>query len=276
MTMGKTLRTLNQGVKAWWYATLMMVLVTGGRLPSAAAGDGVQATGVHRQVVATFSIVAFDPDTKELGIAVQSKFLSVGAIVPWAKAGIGAIATQSWSNTTYGPEGLALLAQGLAPQEVLRRLLEQDPEAEIRQVGIVSASGEVATYTGAMCLAWAGGLEGEHYVVQGNILASEAVVQEMARAFEHAEGDLGKRLITALQAGQAAGGDRRGKQSAALLVVREGAGYGGFNDRYRDIRVDDHDEPIQELLRIYELHTRLFPASEIHTQMSVRAETETR
>lgn len=209
--------------------------------------------------VATFSIVAFDPNTKELGIAVQSRVVSVGSIVPWAKAGVGAIATQASANTNYGPDGLKLLEQGLDPNEVIKKLIADDSQAPSRQVGIVDAKGKVATYTGEKCLSWAGGRTGKYYTVQGNILTGQDVVDGMANAFEKAEGELGARLITALEAGQAAGGDKRGRQAAALLVVREGWGYAGYNDRYRDIRVDDHTEPIKELRRIYEIHKKVFP-----------------
>jgi len=210
--------------------------------------------------VATFSIVAFDPDTQELGVAVQSRFLGVGAVVPWAKAGVGAIATQAYANTTFGPEGLALLAKGSTAQEALDTLLKSDAGRESRQLGIVSAKGDVATFTGKRCNAWAGGIAGEHFCVQGNILAGEAVVEGMAHGFEHSESsDLGERMIDALEGGQKAGGDRRGMQSAALLIVHEGFGYAGFNDRYRDVRVDDHPQPIDELRRIYHLHQKTFP-----------------
>lgn len=210
-------------------------------------------------VVATFSIVAYDPETKELGIAVQSKFLAVGAVVPWAKAGVGAIATQSYANTTYGPRGLEMLAQGESPEDVLKKLTEADGGAGHRQVGIVDAHGKSATFTGDGCLEWCGGVKGENYCCQGNILAGQGVVNAMEKVFVESKGDLGERLIAALQAGQDAGGDKRGMQSAALLIVREGWGYSGMNDRYRDVRVDDHAEPIKELKRIYDLHRRSFP-----------------
>lgn len=202
----------------------------------------------------TFSIVARDPQTGELGIAVQSKFLAVGAVVPWAKAGIGAIATQSWANTTYGPRGLELLASGLPASEVLAQLTRDDDKRASRQVGIVGITGTPATYTGEECFPWAGGLIGEHYACQGNILVGEDTVLAMARTFEETTGHLCDRLIAALAAGQTAGGDSRGQQSAALLVVREGGGYEGFNDRYIDLRVDDHPHPIDELHRILQLH----------------------
>ena len=209
--------------------------------------------------VATFSIVAFDPDTQELGIAVQSKFLGVGAVVPWAKAGVGAVATQSYANTTYGPRGLELLAAGKTPQETIDELTKDDRGKDRRQVGIVSAKGDAATFTGSECMAWAGGQTGEHFCVQGNILAGEGVVEAMAKGFEESTGeDLGERLIDALAAGQAAGGDKRGMQSAALLIVRERGGYAGMNDRFRDVRVDDHEKPIDELRRIYRMHKSTF------------------
>ncbi len=206
------------------------------------------------RLVSTFSIVACDPTTGDLGIAVESKFLAVGAVVPWAKAGIGAIATQSWANTTYGPQGLELLSQGKTPDDVLVALTGADDHRALRQVGIVDAQGRSATFTGDECFAWAGGIVGSHYACQGNILVSEATVQAMARTFETTTGGLWDRLVAALAAGQAAGGDSRGQESAALLVVREGGGYAGFNDRFIDLRVDDHPRPIEELARLLELH----------------------
>ena len=213
--------------------------------------------------VATFSIVALDPKSGELGVAVQSRFLAVGAVVPWAKAGVGAIATQSFANTGYGPDGLKLLAAGVAPEDAMKQLTDADPQRAVRQVGIVSAAGKTATFTGGECNAWAGGRTGANFAAQGNILAGEGVVAAMAESFEKSADsgkELGQRLLDALKAGQAAGGDKRGMQSAALLVVREGWGYAGLNDRFRDLRVDDHAEPIMELQRIYDLHKRTFPA----------------
>ncbi len=209
----------------------------------------------------TFSIVALDPITGELGIAVQSKFLAVGSAVPWAKAGIGAIATQSYANTAYGPDGLALLAQGFSAQETIEKLTAADPGREQRQVGIVSARGDAATFTGAECHAWAGGRTGEHYAAQGNILVSQATVDALADTFEQTSGALAERLLVALAAGQAAGGDKRGQQSAALRVVKEKGGYGGFNDILIDLRVDDHPAPIEELHRLYVLHLLYFEKS---------------
>lgn len=210
------------------------------------------------RVLCTFSIVAVDPKTGEIGVAVQSKFIAVGAVVPWAKAGVGAIATQSYANTLYGPVGLELLSQGLHPEEVLERLISADPDRELRQVGIVDAQGRAAAFTGEKCLPWAGHIVGENFACQGNILAGKEVVEAMAAAFLQTSGTLAERLLSALFAGQKAGGDRRGQQSAALLVVKEKGGYGGFNDRYIDLRVDDHPRPIEELKRLYELHQLYF------------------
>lgn len=206
----------------------------------------------------TFSIVARDASTGELGIAVQSKFLAVGAVVPWARAGVGAIATQSLANTSYGPRGLELLASGLSAAQALERLLADDEGRATRQVGIVDLKGEPATYTGAECFSWAGGKAGADYTCQGNILVGEETVLAMAQAFEASIGPLCERLLTALAAGQAAGGDSRGQQSSALLVVRHNGGYGGFNDRMVDLRVDDHQQPIEELGRLLQLHTLYF------------------
>ena len=202
----------------------------------------------------TFSIVARDLQAGELGIAVQSKFLAVGAVVPWAKAGVGAIATQAWANTSYGPRGLDLLAQGLSATHTLARLTSEDAGRVDRQLGIIAMTGEPATYTGNQCYPWAGGHVGEHCTCQGNILVGEDTVLAMARTFEQSTGYLCDRLLAALAAGQAAGGDSRGQQSAALLVVREGGCYSGFNDRFIDLRVDDHPRPIDELHRILQLH----------------------
>ncbi len=210
----------------------------------------------------TFSIAGFDPETKELGIAIQSKFLAVGAVVPWAKAGIGAIATQSYANVSYGPEGLKLLSSGKSARETLDILVREDPQRHLRQAGIVDAYGNAATYTGEKCIHWAGGVTGKHFAAQGNILVGEETVLAMARTFERAKGSLAERLLQALDAGQEAGGDSRGMQSASLLVVKENGGYGGFNDRFIDLRVDDHPHPIKELMRIYRLHRLYFTKPE--------------
>lgn len=208
----------------------------------------------------TFSIVARDTRAGELGIAVQSKFLAVGAVVPWARAGVGAIATQALANTSYGARGLELLASGHSARQMLDTLLEGDPGRADRQVGIIAATGEPVTYTGAQCFSWAGGITGKDFACQGNILVGEDTVKAMARMFEQMDGALCDRLLAALAAGQTAGGDSRGQQSAALLVVRERGGYGGFNDRFIDLRVDDHPAPIDELQRLLQLHKLyLFP-----------------
>ncbi len=210
------------------------------------------------KTVATFSIVAFDSGTEELGVAVQSKFLAVGSIVPWARAGVGAVATQAMANFDYGPRGLELMSRGKTAEETVEALISADDECEDRQVGVVDARGRAATFTGSECFEWAGGVTGDSYAAQGNILVGQETVEAMAKTFESAGNDLAGRLLTALDAGQAAGGDSRGKQSAALLVVREGGGYGGNNDRSLDLRVDDHPEPIKELIRLRELHTLYF------------------
>jgi len=202
----------------------------------------------------TFSIVAFDPKTKDLGVAVESKFVAVGAVVPFARAGVGAVATQSYANTAYGPKALAMMKRGLPPKEVIKKLVAADKDAAQRQVGVVDARGRAASHTGKGCIAWAGHLVGSSYACQGNLLAGEDVVKAMSRAFEVSQGDLPVRLLATLSAGQRAGGDRRGQQSAALLVVREDGGYGGFNDRWIDVRVDDHPEPIEELIRAFNVY----------------------
>ena len=211
-----------------------------------------------RDIVATFSIVAFDPDTGSLGVAVQSKFLAVGSIVPWARAEVGAVATQAMANYNYGPRGLDLMSQGRSAQETVEALISADEEREHRQLGLVDAEGRAATFTGGECFEWAGGVTGENCAAQGNILVGRQTVEAMRKTFEGTSGDLAGRLLAALDSGQQAGGDSRGKQSAALHVVREGGGYGGDNDRVVDLRVDDHPEPIRELIRLQGLHTLYF------------------
>jgi uncharacterized Ntn-hydrolase superfamily protein len=207
----------------------------------------------------TYSIVACDLERREWGVAVQSKFLAVGAGVPAAEPEVGAIATQALANMRYGPDGLALLREGLAADEVVARLTEADDGREHRQLGVVDARAGAATYTGTECYEWAGGITGEGYAAQGNILVSEETVTTLGRAFEGTAGrPLAERLLEALAAAQAAGGDRRGQQSAALLVVRKDGGYMGTSDAVADLRVDDHPAPIEELKRIYELHDLLF------------------
>lgn len=202
----------------------------------------------------TFSIVAFDPENGDLGIAVESKFPNVGVVIPFAQAGIGAIATQSYCNTSFGPRGLALLQKGASPQDVVDELVAGDEDHESRQLAVIDAQGHGAAYTGAQCFDWCGSIVEDNFSVQGNCLASEAVASHMAQSMHDSRGTLAERLLDALAAGQAAGGDRRGQQSAALLVVRKGGGYGGHDDRYVDISVYDHPTPIEELYRLYAIH----------------------
>lgn len=209
----------------------------------------------------TFSIVACDLDEQSWGVAVASKFPAVGAVVPWAQAGAGAVATQSFANTSFGPRGLALLGTGLSAQETLDRLLEDDPDKELRQVGLVDAKGGSATFSGNGCFEWAGGIAGKGYAIQGNILAGVKVVPAMEKTFLKTEGSLPKRLHAALLAGDRAGGDKRGRQSAAIYVVKPKAGYGGFIDRWIDYRVDDHEDPVPRLGELLEMHELYFGKS---------------
>ncbi len=220
----------------------------------------------------TFSIVGYDPQEKEWGIAVQSKFLGVGAVVPFAKAGVGAVATQSYANTAYGPQALELMAQGKSAEEAMELITKDDPDKEMRQVGLIDAEGNPATFTGTYCYDWAGGITGKHFAAQGNILVDENTVKAMAETFETTEGSLAQRLLQALNAGQQAGGDSRGQQSAALLVVKEKGGYGGYNDRYIDLRVDDHPDPITELIRIYSLQQLYFAKAKPENVVAVEGE----
>ena len=202
----------------------------------------------------TFSIVAYDPKNREWGVAVQSKFVAVGSIVPFAKANVGAIATQALANTSYGPKGLQLLQSGLTASEVLEQVLTGDDLMEERQVGIVDMKGKVASFTGKNCFEWAGHIVGKNFACQGNILASEKVVQGMADAYEDTSGDLIEKFFSALETGQKNGGDRRGKESAAILIVKKEGAYDGGTDRYIDIRVDEHAEPIKELKKVFEIY----------------------
>jgi len=209
----------------------------------------------------TFSIVACDLKEESWGVAVASKFPAVGAVVPWAQALVGAVATQSFANTSYGRRGLEMMALGLSAAETLAGLLQDDPDRELRQVGLVDKDGKSITYTGSGCFDWAGGVQGKGYAIQGNILAGEKVVFAMEKAFLNTGGRLPDRLYAALRAGDRAGGDRRGRQSAAIYVSRPKAGYGGFNDRWIDYRVDDHDSPIVRLGQLIELHDLYFGKS---------------
>ena len=213
--------------------------------------------------IMTFSIAGFDPENGDLGIAVHSKFPNVRVTIPFAQAGIGAIATQSYCNTSFGPRGLNLMKNGAAPQQVIDILIQNDKDRDYRQVGIIDAKGQAANFTGRDCFNWAGGMVAENCTVQGNVLFGEKVISSMAEGFNKSQGSLAERLIYALNKGQEAGGDRRGQQSAALLVVRKNGGYGGFDDRYVDISVYDHQRPIQELKRFYELHRLTYFKSEV-------------
>jgi uncharacterized Ntn-hydrolase superfamily protein len=208
-----------------------------------------------KRKMGTFSIVAFDKGSGEVGVAVQSKFISVGSVVPWARAGAGAIATQAFSNASYGPKGLDLLTRGLGAKEVVRKLTAADKGRAKRQLGIVDCKGGAEAYTGPNCFDWAGHIVGESYTCQGNILVSRKTVEAMARTYETKRGDLADRMLAALHAGQKAGGDRRGQQSAAIYVAKKGGSYGGTIDRYIDVRVDDHPDPITELQRIFDLYS---------------------
>lgn len=210
----------------------------------------------------TFSIVAYDSKDQAWGIAVASKFPAVGAVVPWVHAGAGAVAAQSFANTSYGPRGLDLMAQGVSAQDALNQLLQVDSERELRQFGFVDAQGRAATFTGSGCFPWAGGLTGDGYACQGNVLAGEQVVKELENGFRDSTGDLPSRLLSAILAGDRAGGDRRGRQSAAIYVAKAGAGYGGFNDRWIDYRVDDHENPVPHLIELVEMHRLYFGKSD--------------
>ena len=210
-------------------------------------------------LVATYSIVACDLETGQWGVAVQSKFLGVGAIVPWAEPHVGAIATQAFANPRYGPDGLALLREGLSAEETVERLTSADDGRAERQLGIVDGEGRSASFTGGECNEWAGGRTGTNYAAQGNILVSEATVDALAETFEASAGNpLSTRLLDCLDAAQAAGGDSRGQQSAALLVVQRDAGYAALSDSLVDLRVEDHERPLEELRRLYDLHREVF------------------
>jgi uncharacterized Ntn-hydrolase superfamily protein len=210
-------------------------------------------------VVATYSIVACDLEAEQWGVSVQSKFLSVGSVVPWAEPHVGAVATQAYANPRYGPQGLDLLREGLSAHEVVERLTGADEGRDHRQLGVVDAKGEAATYTGSECMDWAGGRTGAGYAAQGNILVSAETVDALAETFEASAGQpLAERLIDCLAAAQAAGGDSRGQQSSALLVVERDGGYAKMSDVVVELRVEDHERPIEELRRIYTLHEEIF------------------
>ena len=210
----------------------------------------------------TFSIVAWDPHRGEWGVALQSKFIAAGAVVPWGQAGVGVLATQAMSDGSQGPKGLELLRKGLSAPEVVARLSKESPDRDDIQIGVVDGKGRAAAFTGSRCLEWAGHVVGDGYACQGNILFSAEVVHAMARTFETTPGDLPERLLAALVAGQREGGDRRGMQSAALLVWKERGGYRGGLDRWVDVRVDDHATPIEELDRIFRIYDMTLLARE--------------
>jgi uncharacterized Ntn-hydrolase superfamily protein len=238
------------------YAALLLAAGLTGATPSA------QRPAPSAFLISTFSIAARDPSNGDLGVAVQSKFPNVRVAVPYAKAGVGAVATQSFSNSDFGTKGLELLELGATPQEALAIIGRDDKDLEDRQVGIVDAKGRAATFTGKKCFAWAGGRTGTDYAIQGNILVSEATVDAMEKAFLGTKGPLAERLLAAIKAGAEAGGDRRGRQSAALLVVRAGASYDAKSDRYVDISVYDAKDPIAEIFRLYDLQKIHFERSD--------------
>ena len=218
----------------------------------------------------TFSIVACDLEEQAWGVAVASKFPAVGAVVPWAQAEAGAVATQSFANTSYGPHGLELMSKGLSADETLAKLLQEDSDRELRQIGLVDAKGRAATFTGAGCFPWAGGVSGKGYAIQGNILKSAKVVPAIEKTFLKTKGNLPARLHAALLAGDRAGGDKRGRQSAAIYVVKPKGGYGGFVDRWIDYRVDDHDDPVLRLGELLEMHELYFGKSPEKERVTIK------
>lgn len=223
----------------------------------------------------TYSILGLDPLNGDLGIAVQSKFPNVGGLVPYGKAKVGVIATQAFGNPIHGSEGLMLLQSNIHPQKVISILLENDPSREQRQIGIINSSGEMASYTGEECLGWngwAGSVYGKSCVCQGNGLESENVLREMVNSFQETSGSLAEKLIEALFAAQRAGGELRGQQSSGLLVVRENGGYGGMDDRYIDIRIYDHKEPINELARCFKIHKLTYFCSDPSNLIKIDAD----
>lgn len=220
----------------------------------------------------TYSIVAYDPNEQAWGVAVASKFLAVGAVVSWARAGAGAVATQSFCKMSFGPDGLALMAAGKSAPETLALLLANDPGAAGRQVGIVDAHGGSAAHTGVGCFDWKGHIIGEGFTCQGNILTGDDVLDSMAQTFTSASGELADRLAAALLAGDTVGGDKRGKQGAAVVVVRPNGGYGGDTDRYLDLRVDDDTEPVKRLVKLVELHHIFFGKPLPQDQVSITAD----
>ena len=256
---------LLKGLALMWFAICSGFLAHPESEAATSAAASIESNadgpGTGYGPITTFSIVAYDPETGDYGIGVQSKYFAVGDVVPFAAADTGALATQARGNILHGPEGLELLGAGVSAREAIRRLIDKDPLGEGRQLGVVDANGQAATYTGSECLPWAGGKTGTNYAVQGNLLAGPQVVEAMAATFEAAQGDLATRLVYALAAGQAAGGDARGRQSAAVLIVRKNAGYLGLTDRYIDLHVEDHPTPIRVLKRLLDIrHAQLAAA----------------
>jgi uncharacterized Ntn-hydrolase superfamily protein len=236
-------------------------MITRAALACAIAAMLAASPAWARHDPATFSIVAYDSVTQELGVAVQSRYFSVGRVVPWAEAGVGAVATQAGVNPSFGPQGLAMLRSGLSASQTLRALAASDSLWETRQVGIVDAHGESVSWTGSKCLVWAGSETGEAFACQGNILAGPAVVANMAKAYRSSRGELAERLVAAIEAAQAAGGDKRGMQSAALIVVRPSQRHPEYAQRYVDLRIEDHPNPVRELRRIWQIHEGFHGAS---------------
>jgi uncharacterized Ntn-hydrolase superfamily protein len=222
--------------------------------------------------VATFSIVAYDPDEKAWGIAVASEFPAVGSVVPWAQVGAGAVATQSYANTTYGPRGLAMMGSGMSAQQALDILIEEDEQQALRQAGFVDANGNAATFTGEDCFEWAGGLTGDGFTVQGNILTGPEVVDAIAESYKTSDQEFPERLHQALLAGDLAGGDRRGRQSAAIYIVKPKGGYAELNDRWIDYRVDDHEDPVPRLGDLLKLHRLFFEKSDEQNVLAIKGE----
>ena len=227
----------------------------------------------------TFSIVAYSPQEQAWGVGVASKFLASASVVIWARAGVGAVATQALAKVSFGPRALDLMAGGLSAEEALAKLLASDEDAEDRQVGIVDAQGCVVAHTGLECFEYAGHVAGENFTCQGNILTGRNVLDAMVSAYREAEGELADRLVAALLAGDRTGGDRRGRQSAGVLVVKTDGGYGGDNDRYIDLRVDDHDDPVARLGELLALHHLYFgksnPASSLPIETGIASELQT-
>lgn len=285
---GNPLRNRHPRLRAWVWRSVVLALPLTAHLSPLTAQQALDPPPHFHKLAHTYSIVAYDSATGDLGVAVQSKFPNVGGIVPWAKSGVGAVATQSLANTAYGEEGLDLMARGATAEEALRIVMRTDTMLQDRQVGLVDARGNAASFTGTRTFDWAGGrvggapaqrlggkgevITGRSYAAQANIMVSDQTVKNMAETFERSRGGLADRLMAALKAGQAGGGDKRGMQSAALLVVRRNGGYLGANDRFIDLRVYDAPDPIAELERLLRLHELHFFPSEPGDLMTITPE----